>query len=244
MRDSRDAASHEERDPIAIATEFVKQHYPTCSAAFLAGSVAIGAGTPSSDLDILVITPDERPRWTTLMEADWPIEVFILSPDMYRDAFAKDVRRRRPFFLSVCTQSVVLVDRDGIAERMKKEAQQLLAAGPSPLNDEELVEYRHELTWMRDDFADTDDLDEARLMAQDLAVTAARFYLAYHRHWLGLGKWLLRELRAASPAHAREFTEAMSAINCNGDKAPLLAFANAMLDFVGGARFGGVSGDW
>lgn len=234
----------EESDPVVAATWFVTQHYPSCSAAFLSGSVAAGTSTSSSDLDILVITPDTRPCWTTLTESTWPIEVFILAPDTYADAFANDVRRHRPFFLSVCAQSVILLDRDGTATRVKAEAQRLLAAGPPLLTDEEITAYRHELTWMRDDFADAANLDEARLIAADLAVVAARLYLAYHRHWLGLGKWLLRELRAANTTRAREFTEAVVAIHCTGDKEPLLTFADDMLALVGGARFGGVTGDW
>lgn len=244
MSANRTSVSPAARDPIATATLFVKQHYPACATAFLAGSVVAGTATASSDLDIVVIVPDEQPRWMTLIAFNWPIEVFILTPDGYRDAFARNVQLRRPLLLALCASGVVLVDRAGVAQQVREEAARLLAAGPPPLTEEEIAACRHELTWMRDDFADAVDLDEARMMAPDLAVTAARVYLAYHRHWLGLGKWLLRELRAADADRARMFTQALTAIHCKGEKAPLLAFADEMLDLVGGPRFGGVSGEW
>jgi len=242
--DDRTSVPYAALDLIATATLFVKQHYPACTAAFLAGSVVAGATTASSDLDIVVIVPDEQPRWMTLIAFNWPIEVFVLTPETYRDAFARNVQHRRPLLLTLCAGGVVLVNRSDLAQQVREEAARLLVEGPPPLTEGEIAEYRHELTWMRDDFADAVDLDEARMMAPDLAVTATRVYLAYHRHWLGLGKWLLRELRAADADQARMFTQALTAIYCKSDKAPLLAFADEMLDLVGGLRFGGVSGDW
>ena len=46
-------------DFAARARRFVVAHYPQALAAFLGGSAASGDATDSSDLDILVVLPDE-----------------------------------------------------------------------------------------------------------------------------------------------------------------------------------------
>ncbi len=230
--------------PLVAATRFVQHHFPRCVFAVLAGSAAHGEPAPLSDLDLVVIAADEQPRWATYLEWGWPIEVFILTPTMYRAAFARNVQRRRPLLPILCVEGIVLVDRDGCGSEVRAEARRLLDAGPAPLSHEETAEYRYALTWMRDDLADAEDADEARLIGHDVATTAAQCYLAYRRHWVGRGKWLLRDLRDADPARAHEFAQALGALYRHGHKASLLAFADAILQLVGGRRFEGQEDPW
>lgn len=230
--------------PVIAASQFVERHFAHCVFAVLAGSAAAGTATAGSDLDIVVIAPDEEPRWATFMEDGWPVELFVLTPAMYREAFARNVQRRRPLLLVLCTEGVVLVDREGMEQQVRAEAHRLLDAGPPPLGEGEAAEYRYTLTWMRDDLADAGDLEEARLIAHDLMTMAAQCYLAYHRHWVGRGKWLLRDLRKASPDRARDFTQALNALARDGRKEPTLAFADAILELLGGWRFAGQMDPW
>lgn len=43
-------------DPVKAAEDPVEERYPECLAAFVAGSVLQGRGTPTSDLDMVVVT--------------------------------------------------------------------------------------------------------------------------------------------------------------------------------------------
>src|SRR5947207_2983445 len=70
--------------PIEAAKAFVDRHFPESLAAFLTGSAARGADTTSSDLDIVVIAPlGEEPRWATLHELGWPIELWVQTVASY-----------------------------------------------------------------------------------------------------------------------------------------------------------------
>ena len=230
--------------PVVAASQFVERYFPRCLFAVLAGSTAQGTASSRSDLDIVVIAPDEEPRWATYVEYGWPVELFVLTPAMYHDAFAKNVQRRRPLLPVLCAEGIVLVDRDGMGQHVQTEARRLLDAGPPPLGEDEAAEYRYTLTWMRDDLTDESDPDEVRLIAHDLAMMAAQCYLVYHRHWIGRGKWLLRELRKANPDRARDFTQALNMFAWHGQKEPLLTFADAVLALLGGPRFDGQMDPW
>jgi len=231
-------------DPGVAALACIHRHFPTCAVALLSGSVGRSEGRPASDLDVVVLSAGEQPRWATFTEAGWPIEVFVHTLESYLPAFGRDVQRRWPFFLVLCAEGRVLIDRDGRARAVQDEARRLLAAGPAPLSREEIDACRHYLTVALDDFADADDLDEARFIGHDLATKAATYYLTSHRHWRGLGKWLLRAVREADPAGAQELLHALAVLYQEGNKAPLHLFAQTVLSSLGGRRFEGYTETW
>jgi hypothetical protein len=235
------------RSAVDAASAFVDHHFPECHLALLAGSAAHGPTTAASDLDIVVITPREDvPRWATFREFGWPIETFVHTPDSYPAAFAADVQKRWPLLPLLCRDGVVLRDRAGMAQQIKSEAQALLDQGPAPLNEEEISERRHTVTWMLEDLEGVEDPLEAFLMAGIVAHCAASLLLSLHCRWLGQGKWLPRELRRFDPARAQQLTDAIETLGRTGDKGPLVQFGDAVLDLVGGRRFEGQSrsGGW
>ncbi len=152
-----------------VARQFVAAHFPTCLIALLAGSVAEQGGGLGADLDIVIVDPEITPHWATHELAGWPIEIFALTPDTYRHAFALDQRRRWPLHLNLCRTAVVLTDRDGLAQTMRDEAHTWYAQGPSPLSADEIAAARYTLTWMVDDLIDASDADEFRLIGHDFA---------------------------------------------------------------------------
>lgn len=231
-------------DPTTAARWFVERRFPDCAAALLGGSVVRGDAGPSSDLDIVVLAANEQPNWSSHVAFGWPIELFVQTPASYPAAFAHDRRHRWPLLPALCAEGLVLVDRSGAAEQLRGDAQHLLAAGPPPLSDDEKAWYRYTLTWMRGDVEDAHDLDEARLMVHDLAVTTAEVHLVLKGRWLGKGKWLLRNLRSADPELAEQFTHAQRAFHVDGNKAPLLRLATATLHLLGGPKFAGRSAFW
>jgi len=238
------ASAAQRLQPVDAATAFVDCHFPLCSVALLAGSVARGHAHPRSDLDVVVLSAGEQPRWATFAENGWPIELFVDAPETYAATFERQVQRQWPLLPILCVEGTILVDRNGQAQAVKDAATHVLAAGPGPLNDEDKIRYRHFLTVAYDDFADADDPDEARLLGHELATLAASCYLVSHRQWRGFGKWLLRSLRDADPAQARAFTHALAALDAHGEKDPLLQFVAATLQLVGGHRFEGYGEEW
>ena len=243
-RQQRKSARGSQRPgPLDAATLFVDFHFPECHLALLAGSVVHGTATAASDLDIVVITPREDvPRWATFREFGWPIEVFAHTPDSYPASFAADAKKRWPLLPLLCRDGMVLRDRADMAQRIKDEAQALLDQGPAPLTEEEINERRYTLTWLLEDLEDVSDPVEVLLMAGSVTHCAASFLLAYHRRWLGQGKWLARELRRFDPERAEQVTRAVEVLRRAGDKETLVRFGDAALQLVGGRRFEGQSG--
>lgn len=237
-------AAGQRLDAEAAAASFVERHFPACSAAFLSGSVIRGEAHDRSDLDIAIIAENEEPRWATFVEGDWPIEVFVETPETYAARFASEVKRRRPLFLALCAENIVLTDKAELGRKVKEEAQRILQEGPPALTAEEIAGYRFELTWMLDDLADADDVYEARLIANDVAGTAATVYLVRNQQWRGFGKWLLRDLHRFNPDLADIWMLALDALYQNGNKGALLEFGRGALQLLGGPRFEGMSEQW
>jgi predicted nucleotidyltransferase len=234
----------ERQDPASAAMAFVQRHFPTCAAAFLAGSAGRGSAHPNSDLDLVILADETPPHWATFVEAGWMIEAFVQTPASYPAAFARAVEGRWPLLLVLWAEGRPLVDHASVGQRAQDEARRLLAAGPPPLSEAETAVYRYDLTWLCDDLADAQDPAEALLIGQDLATTAMAFALARSGHWLGKGKWLLRNLRRASPREAEVAGAALAALAQSGRREPLLRFAEDLLQSAGGRRFEGQRADW
>jgi len=222
------------------AAAFVEQRYPECLAAFVGGSVFRGEGTPTSDLDIVIITDRrEAPYRESLREFGWPIEVFVHTERSYRRFFKNDVQRRRPSLPALCAEGVILRDRDGLGTRIREEAQSLLDGGPPPLAPQEVEWRRYSLTDLLDDFVGSRRKDEDLFIAHDLAVGAAELVLLHNRRWTGAGKWLLRALRRFDDKRGRQLDAALRSFYRTGDKGGLVRFVEDALGLVGGRLWEG-----
>ena len=227
-------------DTLDAARAFIDQHFPECTAAFIAGSIVRGEATATSDLDIVIITTrEETPYRASFIAFGWPIEVFVHNASSYRAYFAHDAREREPALPVMCAEGIILLDQDGTARRIKDEARTLLEQGPWPLSEAEITNTRYMLTDALDDFIGTTTLGENYLIANRLAVVAAQFFLAYHRQWIGDGKWLIRALKRFDPAKAQQLTTALERFYQLGSKDELIRFAEQALEPVGGRLFEG-----
>jgi len=226
-------------DPVTAASWFVRDYYPAALGAMLSGSQARGEGHNSSDLDLVILNSVGQPHWATFEAYDWPIEAFVMTPASYAHMFAVEVEHRWPIYLRMSAESLILFDLDGQTALMQQTAQQLMAAGPLPLNAEEVAQTRYHLTSVMADMADIDDTDELRILAHDLVDSLIDACLGYSRHWLGKGKWRWRYLRDCDPLAATRLSRAMTAFYQHNDKEPLLKFARGVLSLFGGPLFAG-----
>jgi hypothetical protein len=109
----------------------------------------------------------------------------------------------------------------------------VLAAGPPGPGQAELELGRYGLSDLFDDLAGSADLGESAVIAWNLWSATAELALVLTGHWVGTGKWLLRELRAADPVFASRMTGALT------DPAALAALAREVLDQAGGPLWDG-----
>jgi hypothetical protein len=229
-------------DALTAAQAFVEQAFPTCDAGFLAGSVVRGDATATSDLDIVIVTREAQTAYRhSLYTSGWPVEAFVHTPDSYRIFFASDAQRRRPSLPRMCAEGIILVDRDGSAQRIKQEAQALLDQGPAPLSAAEVTHLRYHLTDALDDFVGSERADESFFIAATIAELAAALTLGYHRRWIGAGKWIPRALAAFDAQLAQRLIYAVERSARHGEREHLIRFAQDALELVGGRLFDGYS---
>lgn len=226
--------------PIEAARRFVEANFPECHVAIVASSVLRGEGTATSDLDVVIITGrEEAPFRQSFIWEGWPVETFVHTETSYPDFFARDRDRYEPSLEMMCAEGVVLRDRNGLAERIRETARQELEAGPEPLTQRAIDRMRYSITDLIDDLMGSVKPEESFFIANALAEESVRLLLLRNRRWLGKGKWVLRALRRFDPAIEERLSGALALFCSTGSKDELLAFANGVLEPVGGRLFEG-----
>jgi hypothetical protein len=227
--------------PLEAAKRFVDTYFPNCQGALLSGSVVRGEATKTSDLDIVVF--DDRlpsPFRESLMEFDWPIEVFAHNFTSYKQFFQSDCERARPSLPKMVSEGIVLVDK-GCIKAIKKEANQLLEMGPTPWAEETIQLKRYFITDALDDFIGTTDRAEELLIANTLAEMVHEFVLRTNGHWIGASKWIVRALKQYDEPFAEEFVEAFDVFYKTGQKDKIIKLVDKVLKPHGGRLFAGFS---
>lgn len=227
--------------PMNAAENFIKLHFPNCSAALLSGSASRGEHKENSDLDIVIIDQTLPSAYReSFFEFGWRIEAFLHTRDSISQAFERDRIRGRSTLPNMCASGLVLRD-DGIVLTLKKEAQKLLDEGPVLLTPEEIRNSRYFLTDLLDDFIDADRYDEALITMNTLSLQIAEFVLRANGQWIGRGKGLVRVLRKFSEPLCEKYISAISVFSSTKDKQPFIKFAYDMLEPYGGPLFEGFS---
>jgi hypothetical protein len=221
-------------DPVIDARALSAERFPDARAAFLGGGVLSSRRTATSDLDVVVILAGPpAPYRESIRFRDWPVELFVHDEQSIARYFAKDVARRQPTMPRLCADGIVLVDRHGVAGQIRAQAAAHLAAGPPPVTSAELNGCRYGLCDLLDDLAGSTDPGESLVIGWHVFAATARLALLLGGHWLGTGKWLLRELRDLDPGLADRMLAAMD------DPSRLTEAAQEVLARAGGRLWEG-----
>lgn len=225
-------------DPEADARALVSDRFPAARAAFLGGGILSDRRTPTSDLDIVVLTDGPpAPYRESVLWRGWPVELFVQQAGMIGAWFAKDAARRRPTLARMCADGVILADTDGIGTAVQDQARAVLAAGPPVLEPAELDRRRYSLTDLLDDLAGSTDPGETAVICWYVIICSAELALVLAGAWLGGAKWLLRELRATDPRLADDL------IGARDDPVRLAGLADGVLARAGGRLWAGYRQD-
>jgi hypothetical protein len=218
-----------DRDPVADAADLVAEMFPQARWALVTGSVVSARRTPGSDLDIVVLLPDgdpQAPHRDSLRYRGWPVEMFVHDEASLALYLAKDLPMRRP---TLHRMVALGVPAKGEPQEHQAACARVLADGPAPLEPAKRDHVRYMLTDLLDDYRHATGGEKAALAAT-LWLEAATAALDLADHWVGTGKWRLRELRDLDEALAERWLAARD------DPAD---FARAVLDQAGGPLFEG-----
>lgn len=221
-------------DPLRAAAEFVDRRFPSAQIAVVGGSTARGARTDTSDIDLLLIGPDdmfdagESSLAATYAFAGEVVEVFAYTPDAYEDWAKGSIAQFRPTIVDMLVSGAAIRD-DGSLASLRNKWRRVLAAGAEP-SPELLAMKRYIVTDVLDDLQDATDPLETRVLAHTLFREVAELALLANGRWIGTGKYLPRRLREWNEDRAAALTDPYLA----DDRAKLLVAAARELDAAGG----------
>jgi|HubBroStandDraft_6_1064221.scaffolds.fasta_scaffold543023_2 hypothetical protein len=221
-------------DPIADAGALVAERFPGALAAFLGGGVLSARRTATSDLDVVVVIGGPpAPFRESLRWRGWPVELFVHDQASIGYYFALDAAHRKPTLARMVADGAPVAGRENVQAAITDLARSVLAAGPPEPTTAELDWRRYGLTDLLDDLAGSTDPGETAVICWTVWRQTAELALLLAGCWLGGGKWLLRELRAADPELAAELVAA------SGDRARLTTVADLVLGRAGGRLWAG-----
>lgn len=219
-------------DALEVARRFLAEAHPHASAAVLAGSVAAGTSTSTSDLDIAIYYTDRSASSAVTLEYDgWLIETFLYDPTSLTEWFDREAGQRRPVAIDMWARGVPVVGSDTLAE-VQQRARSQLHLGPESLSDSESAELRYQLTAAVDDLAGASDAAEEYAIASRVFENTACLLLMTNDQWVGFGKWLIRRLQQFDDADAHGLVE--WARDPHRTAGELVRLAEHVLDRAGG----------
>lgn len=220
-------------EPLEIARAFVDERFPLASGAVVAGSTAAGTRTATSDIDLLLIGPEEMLEGALSLAcshefAGEAVEVFAYTEEGFETWAARGVEQHRPVIVDMLVHGTPI--RDGaLLGRLRDRWQPVLQAGPVPdAHRDDLLRYA--VTDLTDDLRDAEDAFERHAIMALLLEQIGALVLLSNGRWLGAGKHLVRRLRELSPDRAAALASPLVA----GDAAAFADAAERELERAGG----------
>lgn len=226
---------------IEAARMFIERYFPDCELAFLAGSVARGEETQSSDLDVVIFHSKVMDYRESFEQFGWRIECFVSHSTLYEKRFSSDKASGRPIFASMLVEGLILKDVKEQGLVIQEAAREFIKQGPDRLTEEYIKASRYFLYDLLDDFLDASDDGEALLTLNTLSIQLADFILRLNGSWSGRGKTLMRALKKLDQQKSKEFLSALQSYYLDQNKQPIADFVHHVYEPLGGQLFAGFS---
>lgn len=197
-------------NPLEVAFKLKKQRYPDAIVAFAAGSIFRGEGSPTSDIDFIVLYDDpfDDVKRDTYEFEGWTVEVFVHTIQAQDYFFEQDRKLGIPSMMNMIHEGIEIPNPCEFSQRQKAKAKYLLDLGPESLNDVQIQRARYFLTSLLDDLDGVAKQEERYAILSKIYLELADFYLRANKQWSGMGKGVMRALNRYSPEIAREYLAA------------------------------------
>ena len=228
-------------DPLDVAQRLLPKYHPNSLGGFAGGSVFRDEGTPTSDIDIVVLYDDsfDDVHRASKTEEGWPVELIVQNIKAQDYYLEKDRKRGMCVLASIlCTGTMIPKEsRELIAQREK--ARNIIDAGPPALTQQEIDRQRFELTNLVDDLRGTQDVTVKNAVLSVLHETLGNFHLRSQGYWSGHGKALLRCLWNTDKAFTARYVQEFEAAFSDHDITSILALTTDVLEPFGGRLWDG-----
>jgi len=227
-------------EPLQAAGQILAARYPDADSLLLAGSIARGEATATSDLDLVVLFPFvERGFRESFVHRGWPVEVFAHDAETIEYYFIEKDRASGVGSMLWMVHDGIAVPREtALNRRIKVRAAELLAAGPPAWTAEETDYSRYTITGLLDDLSAPRNETEYRAIVAALFHLLANHYLRARAQWGATSKTIARRLAKADSALATRFDVAVAAA-FRSEPVALFEIADEILARDGGRLFDG-----
>lgn len=226
---------------IEVAKKFAEEKFPESEIVFLAGSASRGEETITSDLDIIIIDNSILCSYReSFVLYNWKIETFFHNYNSYVDQFNIDKDTGRPILANMLAEGKVIKD-NGESNEIKNNAKEFIKAGPNPLSESFIKASRYYTYDLLDDFADTENHQEAIITLNTISLQFVDFILRVNGQWTGRGKGLTRALRQFDEVTYKRYFETLDYYYEMREKQPFIDLVNEFYEPLGGPLFDGFS---
>jgi predicted nucleotidyltransferase len=229
---------------LSLTERFLTERFADADFAFVAGSIMRGAGTPSSDIDLVVLHSalPHAHRHSEVFEGV-PFEALVHDEGTLRWFLEADVKAGRPVLIRMVTDGILIGPRLQRADELRREAETLLVKGPPQLDQEALDRMRYVISSLLTDLADERPDFERVAIGSALYQALGDFILRSNGQWSGAGKWLPRQMTAFDPVLGDAFVEAFDMLFREGEAKLVLDCAEQVFAAHGGLLFDGYRAD-
>ncbi|BAC12259.1 hypothetical conserved protein [Oceanobacillus iheyensis HTE831] len=229
-------------DGIEAANKIVEQHFPECTGSILAGSVVRAEATNTSDLDIVIFDKKLPAAYRTSFHAfGWPVEAFVHNRESFKFFFESDRKRARPSLPDMVANGIIIKNEDGVIDKIRGEAKQILMNGPDNWMEEEVDLKRYFITDVLDDFIGSENRSEELFIINKLADLVSEFILRTDNQWVGESKGMYRALHIYDANLTDELIQSLDAFYQHNEKNCMIEFVDRILEPFGGRFFEGFS---
>jgi predicted nucleotidyltransferase len=218
-----------------------KNRYAGAMAAFAAGSIVRGEGTPYSDLDLVVVYPHVACAYRESFRVrNLPVEAFVHDPETLNYFFLEvDRKAGVPSLPRMVVEGIEIPDSTDASRSLKELAASVLAMGPPPLSRQDRDALRYGVTDLVDDIREPRSRDELTAAGAKLFEVLANYYLRTRDLWSATGKSIPRALKGADAALSVRYCRSFEALFTRGEVDSVIALAEELLAPDGGPLFDG-----
>jgi predicted nucleotidyltransferase len=230
---------------IDLANAVRSDRYKDADAVFAAGSIIRGEGTPSSDLDLVVVYAQLPSAYRESFKFDgFPIEAFVHDPETLEYFFVElDRPSGVPALPQMVVEGIEIPQASAISQGLKRRAAALIAAGPPALDRDSERRMRYCVTDLVDDLRAPRSPNEMTGAGSRLYELLADYYLRRQGLWSAKGKAIPRVLRQADATFCNTYCDAFAALFARGEPDAVIRLAEDILRESGGPLFEGFRSD-
>ncbi len=224
-----------------LAQEILQRNYPQAKAIFLAGSVARGEHTASSDLDLVVIFDRiECAYRESYNYANWPVEAFVHDTHTLT-YFINEVDRPSgyPSLASMINDGIVIPNTNALTDKLTQLAKTALKQGPPKWRQSDIDNARYQITDLVTDMLAPRSSAELHASGAALYSQLANYYFRSQNLWSAKAKAIPRRLKQVDQSLAQRFINSFADLFSRASPQQVIELSKYILQAQGGLLFAG-----